>query len=471
MYVYDDIDRLIEANSQMYGGNMVYQYDKIGNMLYNCRKGYYEYDSDHPHAVKRIKINGETVESYNYDPNGNMYAGGNRDLIYDYDNRPTTITSGGNTVDSVYDAFGSRVTKTVAGQGMTKYIGQMYECTGGVCTKYIFAGTKRIAQVKGADTYYYHTDHLESSTVITDQDGNKVEELLYYPFGERLSDTGSANVKYKYAGHEFDSETELIYMGARYYDPKLARFISADTIVPLPFYPQSLNRFSYTYNNPIVLRELDGHDSTGVAQFTSPSSPSYYSPSAPTNPSAIGTATNNALPPAPVGESAGATTDNDGTQEGGGGDTGGNSKNIPQVNPNQNNNQAAKDLQVNCEGQARVLEGNTDLIGKEGAFKDVPVTKDSAAIIPEQFGLNKSDLKPYADQIKGSVDGKDLFNGVTDVIGGKSPIPNVNVRTALQTLNPGSFIVEVVGSRDLGTVNINLTVPANLNCPTGTKRK
>lgn len=49
-------------------------------------------------------------------------------------------------------------------------------------------------------------------------------------------------------------------MGARYYDPKLARFISADTIVPKPFYPISLNRYAYAYNNPIILKDLDGHD-------------------------------------------------------------------------------------------------------------------------------------------------------------------------------------------------------------------
>ncbi|RJQ53422.1 MAG: RHS repeat-associated core domain-containing protein [Nitrospiraceae bacterium] len=70
---------------------------------------------------------------------------------------------------------------------------------------------------------------------------------------------GSVNVKHKFNGHEYDGESGLYYMGARYYDPKLARFISADTIVPLPFYSQSLNRFSFTLNNPVVLRELNGN--------------------------------------------------------------------------------------------------------------------------------------------------------------------------------------------------------------------
>ncbi len=266
-YVYDESDRLTSAASVSYGGTLTYQYDKIGNMTYNSRKGNYSYtDPDHVHAVTQAG-----ADTYTYDNNGNMTSGGNRTLTHDYDNRPTTITMGAYVVDSVYDAMGSRVTKTVSGQ-TTKYIGQLYECTGGVCTKYIFAGTKRIAQVKGTDTFYYHTDHLESSTVITDQNGNKVEELLYYPFGEILSDSSPSKVRYKYAGHEFDSESQLIYMGARYYDPKLARFVSADPVVPvrveLSNYrdfkltqfrqltnPQALNRYSYVVNNPIVFRD------------------------------------------------------------------------------------------------------------------------------------------------------------------------------------------------------------------------
>ncbi len=153
MYTYDDLDRLIAAGSQLYGGYLLYQYDKIGNMTYNCRKGNYEYDSDHPHAVKRIKINGGTVESYIYDANGNMTSGGNRSLTYDYDNRPTSIIYNGNATVSVYDASGNRVQKMISApsQNITKYIGQLYECNGGQCTKYIFAGMKRIAQIKGAD--------------------------------------------------------------------------------------------------------------------------------------------------------------------------------------------------------------------------------------------------------------------------------------------------------------------------------
>ena len=271
IYKYDDLDRLIEADSESYGGNVVYQYDKIGNMTYNCKYGHYTYDPDHPHAVKEIKKtdgtlaaqyvyddNGNMVNSYSYDRNGVPEPDEDRVLTYNYDNMPTSILRNGSTTDSDYDANGQRV-KKASQTGTTIYVGNLYECTGGVCTNYIMSGTQIIAQINTSGTYYFHTDHLGSSSIITDSSGSQVEDIYYYPYGEIKTNVGSTNVRYKFTGKEYDSEDGLYYYGARYYDPKLARFISADTIVPLPFYPISLNRYAYAYNNPIRVIDLDGH--------------------------------------------------------------------------------------------------------------------------------------------------------------------------------------------------------------------
>jgi uncharacterized protein RhaS with RHS repeats len=50
-----------------------------------------------------------------------------------------------------------------------------------------------------------------------------------------------------------------MYYGARYYDPVVGVFIQADTIVPQPGNPQSLNRYAYTLNNPLRYRDPSGH--------------------------------------------------------------------------------------------------------------------------------------------------------------------------------------------------------------------
>jgi hypothetical protein len=50
-----------------------------------------------------------------------------------------------------------------------------------------------------------------------------------------------------------------MHYGARFYSPKLGRFVSADSIVPQPGNPQALNRYSYVVNNPVIYRDPSGH--------------------------------------------------------------------------------------------------------------------------------------------------------------------------------------------------------------------
>jgi hypothetical protein len=118
-----------------------------------------------------------------------MKEGAGRTLTYDYDNRATSIVKSGAATISVYDAGGQRGKKVIPG-ATTVYIGQLYECTGGVCTKYIFGGADRIVSIEGTNARYYHTDHLGSSSVITDGNGSSVQALYYYPYGEIHSNIG-----------------------------------------------------------------------------------------------------------------------------------------------------------------------------------------------------------------------------------------------------------------------------------------
>ena len=248
-FVYDELDRIKTATSTVYG-TITYQYDQIGNITYNSRVGSYKYDDPaHIHAVTKAGS-----YSYQYDANGNMTTRNEKTITYDYDNRATSISGTSSTVTNVYDYSGQRVKKN-----STIYIGKLYECNNGVCTKHIFAGSQRVASKKSqTEVNYYHTDHLGSSTVITNASGGKEQETYYYPFGETRVSTGSAT-NYKYTGQEEDPETGLYYYGARYYDPIIGRFISADTIVPNFADPQSLNRYSYCGNNPIIYTDPNGH--------------------------------------------------------------------------------------------------------------------------------------------------------------------------------------------------------------------
>jgi len=67
-----------------------------------------------------------------------------------------------------------------------------------------------------------------------------------------------------FTGHEHDSETGLIYMKARFYDPDVGRFLSQDTYLGNNSAPPSLNRYLYAYNNPNLYIDPDGHSVAGM---------------------------------------------------------------------------------------------------------------------------------------------------------------------------------------------------------------
>jgi len=209
--------------------------------------------------VGTVTMNG-TPHTYSYDANGNMTSGPDltdpaqvrtRTITYNGDNMPAQITVDGNTVDFVYDGSGVRAKKTVNQTNATYYIGKYYEKRNGVVTKYVFAGNTRIAKIKGTDVFYFHKDHLGSSTLLTNASGTVVETTEYMPFGGDKTRSGALEANYKYTDQEYDLETGLYNYRARLYDPIIATFITPDSIVPHPSDPQMLNRYAYCRNNPI----------------------------------------------------------------------------------------------------------------------------------------------------------------------------------------------------------------------------
>jgi RHS repeat-associated protein len=114
-------------------------------------------------------------------------------------------------------------------------------------------------------TYWYHNDHLGSVRLMTEESGTVVATSDFLPFGERFATSGADGANpYDFAGHRTDPESGLVYMHARYYDPVIGRFISPDRVVPDILNPQSLNPYSYVYNNPISNVDPTGHMPVGA---------------------------------------------------------------------------------------------------------------------------------------------------------------------------------------------------------------
>ncbi|NPU84134.1 MAG: RHS repeat-associated core domain-containing protein [Syntrophaceae bacterium] len=294
-YTYDGLHRLKgETNTGSHPAN-TFDYDAIGNITRKTlgdNSYVYSYAYPQKHAVSSIAVNGGEPNAFSYDANGNMTEGadftdtsavGARSVVYNMDNMPgrITYTKGGNTAvtEFLYDGAGLRAKKTGGGSA-TYYVHPGYEVKNGVVTKYITAADMKIAQIRGAETAYYHRDHLNSSTVMTDETGARLESTEYAPYGTIRSYTGSRSVTdYRYTGKELDMETGLYYYGARYYDPMIGRFITPDPAlslyIPAPndnrrlpnggvFNPVTLNPYAYANNNPMKYVDPDGLWTTPV---------------------------------------------------------------------------------------------------------------------------------------------------------------------------------------------------------------
>ena len=105
--------------------------------------------------------------------------------------------------------------------------------------------------------FYYHPDHLGSSSYITNLDGEVVQHIEYVPFGEVFIEERNSiwNTPYLFNAKEFDEETGLYYYGARYYDPRLSLWMSTD---PMEEKYPDISSYGYTYNNPIKYQDIEG---------------------------------------------------------------------------------------------------------------------------------------------------------------------------------------------------------------------
>jgi RHS repeat-associated protein len=272
-YEYDWLNRLLQAeitataNSQDY--TQIFRYDALGNIVQKDLDTY-DYDGNtstllaNPHAVTSIGIIG-----YSYDNSGNLVSDGTFTYTWNYKNQMTQAASTGVTADYTYDENGQR-TSTTSGGIFTIYPNKYLDMDVNYSRSHVYAGDQLVATIDQGGVHYNSPDHLNSSAVITDSSGNLEQLLDYYPFGGVRFNNQSAsfNERNKYIGQEFDEETGLNYMNARYQNSSIGKFISQDpefwlTSEEWLFDPQNQNSYSYARNNPISLSDPSGRSAIG----------------------------------------------------------------------------------------------------------------------------------------------------------------------------------------------------------------
>ena len=229
--------------------------------------------------------------SYCYDARGNQtatYQNGSktREVGYTGYDKPASIWSANALTEFNYDAGHKRFKRRDGGDGgnrTTYYIGghEVVKHDSGLAEFKRYIGDMVIDIVRSngtQDTHYLYRDHLGSLVAIADDQGAFIERLSYDAFGKRREGiswnalqsaftlpsikAALAITERGFTGHEHIDHANIIHMGGRIYDPGVGRFVQADPLVQAPQNGQSLNRYSYVFNNPLSYTDPTGYKTT-----------------------------------------------------------------------------------------------------------------------------------------------------------------------------------------------------------------
>jgi RHS repeat-associated protein len=258
-YAYDAIYQLTGV-TQGSTTTESYTYDPVGNRLSSL--GVSPYNNNTSNELTSIP--GTT---YTYDNNGNtqtkVVGSNTTSYSWDFENRLTSVTlpGTGGTVSFKYDPFGRRIYKSsFSGTSVFAYDGdnlvEETNSTGTVVARYeqTLNIDEPLAALRSSATSYYHNDGLGSITSLSNAAGALAQTYTFDSFGKTTNSTGSLTNPFQFTAREFDTETNLYYYRARYYDPTTGRFINED---PIGFHGGE-DFYLYAANEPTLLVDPSG---------------------------------------------------------------------------------------------------------------------------------------------------------------------------------------------------------------------
>ncbi|KML07875.1 DNRLRE domain-containing protein [Rossellomorea marisflavi] len=281
-YDYDAMNQLKWETVPLTGEKIDYTYDVLGNRTKTVvsKNGAATKTVDHTFNERNQLVQvkeGSTTSQWTYDDNGNLLSDGEFLYEWDADNRLRKVKNASTSAlvaEYWYDEADRRIRKSVGGV-VTNYIydgdglNVLYETNANdVITAYHTYNTngQLLARTEGSTRYYYHYNAHGDVVMVTKDGGTTKANLIvasyvYDAWGNILYQEGSYAAKnpYRYAGYQFDVETNNYYLMARYYNPKAGVFTSMD---PDPGDDDDIltqNGYTYANNNPVMLVDPDGH--------------------------------------------------------------------------------------------------------------------------------------------------------------------------------------------------------------------
>ena len=290
-FIYDNLNRLDYVQAETGGSGLVttmdFAYDAGGRITdFNGDK--YCYSGDSIHGVDTIRNNncsGSVIKSFDYDSNGSQTNSNGRNLTYTAFNKTETMSGNGASVEFEYGPNNSRFKRVDVGPNeneTTYYIGNVeyIEKADGTIQHKRYIGDAVITywanNFGNGAVNYLHKDHLGSVQSVTQGffDILTTDHLSYDAYGQRRDAGNNSTVldinpipnvtKKGYTGQEHVDQLGIINYNARLYDPTLGIMLQADTIIPDGPVTQSMNRYSYVFNNPLSYTDPSGHAAVKV---------------------------------------------------------------------------------------------------------------------------------------------------------------------------------------------------------------
>jgi RHS repeat-associated protein len=280
-YAYDELYRLTTENVGNLGGlvyQKVFSYDPVGNRLTQVTTGAgaasVDYDYD---ARDRLVVEGS--RALGWDANGNLITkDAEAAYSWDFENRLIgVVKADGTVIEHAYDADGNRVrTEITPPTGPPRTTRFLVDPTSSLShvvaetdssnnlTSFYVRGDDLLAVMRPAgpgawSTRYYHADGTGSIRSLTDESGHVTDTYTYTAFGVLVGRTGSDPQPYAFTGEPLDPNTGFQYHRARWMDPGIGRFVSADVFAGVVSDPQSLHKYLYANGDP-----LNKTDPTGL---------------------------------------------------------------------------------------------------------------------------------------------------------------------------------------------------------------
>jgi RHS repeat-associated protein len=308
-YTYDGLNRLTAAKGQYalqgFGSPNAndksffrkYQYSANGNLTAKEERDFsngniidkwsYSYDNHMAASIATIR-NGQRF-TMAYDAAGNMISKGDnsaatgmanfKSMEYDSNNRMIKVTNtlNGNEIGKYwYDDQGFRVRRISSKIDGSKtglfYINRYYGFERQInhngqevpgthhAVNNIYLNGVRIAAVTAkGQTRYFLSDQVDSVQAVMDESGKAISRSEYLPYGETWVQSGDTKNLPKFNGQELDTESGFYYFNERHYDPQLARFVTADTVVDGAATTAGWNRYMFVHGNPVMYKDPSGH--------------------------------------------------------------------------------------------------------------------------------------------------------------------------------------------------------------------